>query len=174
MRVASLIVVRDRGTGQKAKFSPSSAQELLRALTEAEGDITRAIPPLAPVLHRIRSRVEPLCTGQLDGSTGARTLAALTRLYLDLVRYPEAAIVLREAWSSRYAEPAARVPCRSFDVQLRDNADKAFRDRDPDARDFAKIRNDIEHGGFNADPQPPESLKQRLEEYLARFEMGIE
>ncbi len=110
VRVASLIVGRDRGSAEQAKFDTPSAQALLRALDEAEGDIVNHIPPLAPVLEQMRKRIAPLCKGTLEGDAGERALAELTHLYLQLARYSEAAIVLREAWTSRYAPPEARVP----------------------------------------------------------------
>lgn len=164
VRIAALTTgyAQDHGAKQGAKGSAASLLAALDAYAEASAT---ALPGLRPVLARVRLAAEGLTTPTLTGSDGERALAKLARRYLDYGRYPEAAIVLREALVSRLTlDPrATEVNSPGFDSDARDEQERAWSEKDPAARRISDVRNDIEHGGFREQPKEARHLKGELE-----------
>lgn len=143
----------------------SSSSALLLELNRAESGVERAAPPLADVIARIRTMVQPLITtARLSSAEGIGALKALAHLYLEMGHYAEAAATMREAWVNQYACTKADCPGQSgFSTEHREAAEKAWFEANGDqCREVAQVRNDLEHGGYNADPMPPETIKRRL------------
>lgn len=159
-------------TGSLLSEQPSVSQRLLEALQEAGHDVTRFLPPLAFVLKKLMTLVEPLAgSPRLSDSRGQEALQALAKTYLSMGRYAEAAAILREGWITRYACALADCPgSERFSDAHRQAAEKLWQEQDPDmARTLAEVRNDIEHAGFRAHPKPPQTIKQQLERLIEQW-----
>ncbi len=171
VRVASLLRGFRRpapGVGGPCSGSARALAEALQEYGEACGE---ALPALGPILDRLRGLVAGLSAGALHGDEGDRAMERLARLYLAHGRYAEAAVVVREAWVSRYAEGASAVEAgeEGFDRDARFRAEMAWVRLCRDARTVADVRNDLEHAGFNRQPAPGDRLRARVTGLLDRF-----
>jgi CRISPR-associated protein Csx16 len=164
-------------TGDLLLGSSGSAAQLGAVLEEAK-ESAAAVPPLADVLDSIRRDVgDPLlgASDHLASETGHQALAGLARLYLAMGRWAEAAAVVREGWITRHARPAAAFGERnqarpSIDEAAREAAEERLNESEGDAvRRIAQVRNDLEHAGFNKQPQAAEVLQSRLQRLVAEF-----
>ncbi len=164
VRTGELLLARDK--------HPSAARWLVSALVEAKADLIAYSPPLAPILDVLERKLTPLLLDQdhLAGARGQRAMAALARLYLELGRYAEAGIVLREGWVSLYAEPEATRPGESFDEAARWRAEYALGTAGHGERELMGLRNDIEHGGFRKRPLPADTICEQLKRFADEFE----
>lgn len=152
----------------QSKTRPSLAGVLLESIETAHTAYAH-LPLIQEPLRRLAERIKPLVADveHLGGSLAQPMLAALARLYLDWGRLPEAAIVLREAWTCLYADASAALPGQGFDRETRANADRHFTSAHADlARSIAEVRNDIQHGGFNPKPLPAKTIRERLKALL--------
>lgn len=163
VRVASIITGYEQDDARKHK-ARSSAALLCEAITQCRDDVERRLPALALALDRLEREVRPLIATRLHGTAGQDALAALARRYLQLERYPEAAIVAREARVNRHAYGAAAVEVNApgFDKVDRQGAEGRFATRDGDARGIADVRNDIGHGGFREQPLDAATLQRQI------------
>jgi CRISPR-associated protein Csx16 len=141
---------------------------LYEAIVRCREDVEQRLPPLALALDRIEQQVRPLAAIGLHDGAGQRALAALAQHYPALERYPEAAIVAREARVNRYAPSAEAVEVNApmFDPAQRELGERRFFAMDPRARITADVRNDIGHGGFRKQPLPASALKSRVSELV--------
>lgn len=150
---------------------PSLAMSLLHSIETAQNAYSH-LPLLKEPLRQLAQHIKPLAV-QLDhlgGSTAQPALASLAGLYLNWGRLPEAAIVLREAWTCLFAEDRAALPGQGFDVQARAEADRYFTSAQGQmARRIAEVRNDVQHGGFNKRPLPARAIRTRLNELLEEY-----
>lgn len=171
LRVASLVTGFEQEPRRKPK-ARSSARALLEAIAELRAEVEEKVPPLALILARIEADMAPLAAPALHGAAGQEALAALARHYLERARYPEAAVVVREARVSRHAEgpEAVEVNAPGFDDDARHLADQRFARQDPAAREVAQVRNDMEHGGFRSQPQAAGTLRERVGRLVERLE----
>jgi len=153
----------------------SSADALVRAITETRDDIEQHIPPMARVLDPILERTRRLNAENLGSQAGRQALAALARFYMDLHRYPEVAATVREYWVTWYATavaPQAVNPGeRGCTYQARESASKAWQvGREKQMKLISAIRNDIEHAGYKAQPYSASVLVKKLEELVSEVE----
>jgi len=163
IRVRDLLLGTDSHGGSVAR--------LLNAIDTCTRDVEQHIPPLADVLSRISDLARPLYLDSptLAGAPGQQALHALAKLYLQFNRYPEAAVVVREAAISQHAMACdgkqAVDPGRpDFCDTLRDGAERRWFESNPDAaRSLADIRNDIEHAGFRKAPVAADALKRNVD-----------
>jgi CRISPR-associated protein Csx16 len=169
VRIAALTTGYAQDDRVKASVEGSAARLLAALDAYAEASST-AMPGLGPVLARVRLAAEGLATPTLAGSEGQRALATLARRYLGYGRYPEAAVVLREALVSRLASDprAAEVNSPGFDSNERGALEREWSEKDPAARSISDVRNDIEHGGFREQPKEARHLKEALERLIAQ------
>ena len=165
IRVASLVTGYEQEAAKKGK-ARSSARALREALERYREEVVEALPPFGPVLDRVREVVEGLEAERLASPEGQQALLALARHYLDLQRYPEAAVVLREGHVNRYGgSEAVEVNDPAFHPAARAEAERRWGATDGDAqRRIAEVRNDIQHGGFRPQPLKAEVLIDRLEQ----------
>ncbi|MCC7414051.1 MAG: CRISPR-associated protein Csx16 [Gammaproteobacteria bacterium] len=170
VRVAALVTGYEQEDARKPRAA-SSAKALFDAIEACRADVARCLPPLAIVLDRLADDVQPLSAARLFGAEGQRALQALARYYVELERYPEAAIVVREGYVNRHApaSEAVEVNSATFANHLRLLADERFRAEDPNAREIADARNDIEHGGFRRQPMSAAALTRRIRALTERF-----
>jgi len=151
---------------------PSAAARLAEAAAVARGEIAAYVPPLSQVLERIEDMARSLILAQdhLSGTEGSRTMAALAGLYLELGRYADAGIALREGWVSLYGSREASRPGREdYDERVRGQAETKWNES-AHARDIARVRNDIEHGGFRRQPLSARAVREQLGRLVAQFE----
>lgn len=142
----------------------SSANALLGTLKQTELEVQEHVQPLADVMGQIREFVEPM-TGVQDLKTpeGERALAELAGLYLKMQRYAEAITTVREAWVTRFAESPGTRPGTSGCLKAREKAEEAAREADTERfRTIANLRNDINHGGMNHQPNDSEGLIKQV------------
>jgi len=163
IRVAS-IITGYKHDNREASSACGSAARLLAAIDACRPEAIAKLPPLGLILDKLAEQLRPLTAERLFGADGQRAQYALARHYLALTRYPEAAVVVREARVSLHAPnaQAAEVNSPDFDPEQRGAADSAFSEQDSRAREIAEIRNDIEHGGFRKQPLPARALQKRL------------
>lgn len=171
VRVASLLRGFRRpapGVGKPRKGSARALGEALEAYGAACGE---RMPALGPLLARLRGAVEGLAADRLHGSDGDRAMERLARRYLAHGRYAEAAVVVREAWVSRYADAPSAVEAgeETFDWEARRRAELAWCRLCADARTVAGVRNDLEHAGFNRQPAPGARLRGQVERLVTRL-----
>ncbi len=145
--------------------SKASALKLRDAIEDSRAQVEASLPPLAPVLDRLERMVAPLPSPTLEGARGQTSLAALAQLYVDLERYLEAMTTIREARINRYAEGNAVTCGGGHDKEARRAAEQRWSEHDKEMRSLAEVRNDLNHGGYNADPKPAASLKARVAAY---------
>ncbi len=170
VRIASIITGYAQDDNAKPK-ARGSAQRLLEALEQYREEATAALPALSVVLEQISAVAQGLPARRLASPEGDRAMARLARRYLELERYPEAAIVLREALVSHHAlgPEAIEVNCTAFDTSARQTSERRWGEADRDTqRAVAEVRNDIEHGGFRPQPQSADKLTRNLQQLIER------
>jgi CRISPR-associated protein Csx16 len=170
IRVTSIITGYEQDHSMKLNARGSAAR-LVDAIEQCRKEVTAKLPPLALILDELVERVRPLSADRLYSENGERAQRALARHYLTLARYPEAAVVVREARVNLHAEDERAVEVNSpdFDNAQRRAADMRFGEQDPDIGEIGDIRNDIEHGGFRKQPLPAKVLQKRIEDLVQRF-----
>ncbi len=115
----------------------------------------------------------PLVADTLVGDSGQRAMRSLAELYLKLRRYPEAAVVVREAWVSHYADDPRGVDLKgtNYKQDLRKKAEESLLKRHPQLlMTIGDVRNDIEHGGFRKNPKPASALKGSVGKLVASLD----
>lgn len=169
IRVASIVTGYEQEDSKK-RSARGSAASLLDTIQQCREEVAAKLPPLALILDQLAESVSPLSAGRLCGEDGQRAQRALARHYLKLARYPEAAVVAREARVNRHAkdERAVEVNSPEFDQEQRRAADDRFGRLDPDSGEIGDIRNDIEHGGFRKQPSSAKVLQTRVDQLVQR------
>lgn len=155
----------------------SGVAELLNELESSKEKLHRHIPPLADVLDRLRTTVEPLCTKQrLSQSDGQRALKALAAYYLEMGRYPEAAATIREAWINQHACSKSDCPgMPEFSDEHRKAAENAWYAANAQlASEIAETRNDIQHAGYRSRPLPADTIKKKIKDLIEKLDAGVE
>jgi CRISPR-associated protein Csx16 len=170
IRVASIITGYEQEDSRKVNARGSAAR-LLAAIEQCREEVATRLPPLALILDRWAEIVRPLSAARLHGEDGQQAQYALARHYLALNRYPEAAAVVREAQINLHAvdDTGVEVNCPQFDDEQRRAAEAQFGLQEPDAREIADIRNDIEHAGFRKQPMSAKVLQKRIAQLVKRF-----
>ncbi|MEW5977189.1 MAG: CRISPR-associated protein Csx16 [Acidobacteriota bacterium] len=170
LRVASIITGYEQMDSRKANARGSGAI-LLDAIRQCREEVLAKVPPLALILEQLAESVVALSAARLHSPEGQRAQFALARHYLKLTRYPEAAVVVREARVNTHApgESAVEVNSPDFDDEQRRLADAQFAAQDPHSREIADIRNDIEHAGFRQQPLSAKALQTRIDRLVHRF-----
>jgi CRISPR-associated protein Csx16 len=149
----------------------SLALQLQQELALAREDIVRHLPPVAQALDRLEAMIAPLVINadHLAGTEGQKAMAALAQLYLQLGRYAETGIILREGWVSRLAPPEAARPGPGFDDQARASAERALAGNTGPMQRLVALRNDIEHAGFRKQPLAAAPIREQLERFVDEF-----
>jgi CRISPR-associated protein Csx16 len=169
---------------------------LVKAIQSCREDLVRHIPPLAPQLDRLEAQARKLSAPAVVSPEGIRASLELAGYYMELQRYAEAAITLREtgisACSVELAGERVLQPHHG-DARMQERGDKGFREErerheqhlsdgkksagDTGAmgqlrrlmRDIADLRNDVEHGGFREQSREGNGIRGELKEKLDRF-----
>jgi CRISPR-associated protein Csx16 len=152
---------------------PSTAKKLGDVAAAVRDELAEQAPPLAQVLAEIEALAGALVVDQthLAGAQGARAMAALARLYLQLGRYAESAIALREGWVNLYApREACRPGFDDYDERLRQEAERKWTGDSHRYLTITKVRNDVGHGGFRTRPEPASAIQRQLEQLVTEFE----
>ena len=170
LRIGSLLV------GSLDGRPASTTNSLLRTLRAARNDLATNIPPVADILDRLEESVSRLhFEGRLSDDAGQRAAVHLARYYLEMGRYSEASVTIREAFVTRHAGNQADWPgtadCTA-EARLRAE-DTWFQLNQAQARTHGDTRNDVQHGGFRVDPKPSETLKNQIWKMIDDFEQGI-
>ena len=172
VRIPHLLLGYEQAAAQgRGAHPPSSAQRLLDAIEETKDEAEKVLPALAPLLDDLRAWAEALPAQTLAGEAGRRSLAALAKLYLQLERYPEAAIVVREGALCVLGTPEVTDVGRAYRHAARERFDKEHRGLLRD-KGIAALRNDLEHGGFQQQPKSASHLKGETERLVKNFAEG--
>lgn len=146
------------------------APRLARAIHESRGDVVRLVPPLAAQLDELERRARGIEAPSAISVDGVHAGLRLARLYLDLERFSEAAVALRESLVSHWGlqtlgearplqpdrgEPGQKSSGKAFNDQ-RHGHDVSFGKAAGDmgtevsklSFNLVGLRNDVEHGGF--------------------------
>ncbi len=169
VRLAAMLTGYVQDGGRKSR-PPGSARRLLEALESCREEVESALPALGLILDRITGIVTPLVADRLGSEDGHQAQVALARLYLELDRLPEAAIVLREGVVNRLAgDPrAVEVGEPGFDHDRRMRIEATLYDH-PLIRNIAYVRNDIEHGGMCRQPLAGGQFRKRIDVLIDEF-----
>lgn len=138
-----------------------SAVRLRNAIHQSRSTLLEHFPMIGSVLSQIETQIAPLThlrsIPHLATLEGLRCSLGLAQLYWDCERYSECAVVAREMAVDLYCEPHGASPgYRDFDGALRETArGELVRKDKPLSRALNRIRNDIEHGGYDN----PEHMK---------------
>jgi CRISPR-associated protein Csx16 len=152
--------------------APSAASRLADAAVRLREHIARYAPPLGEVIGEIEAmaRALELTQDHLGAEQGRGAMAALAGLYLRLGRFAEAAIALREGWINLYASrEACRPGFEDYDEEARARAENRWIRAAQQHLTIARVRNDIEHGGFRRMPEPASAIRAQLEQLVAEF-----
>jgi len=152
----------------------SDAQRLLDAIADTQKELEKIEiwPLLRPMLEELQQILQPLPVATLAGKAGARAMLALARMYLRWSRLSEAATVLREAVLCLYAtSEEADIGRPGFAKEKRAALEERVKDRLGERwRVLAKVRNDIDHAGFNENPEKFQALRGNLENLIKSWE----
>jgi len=175
VRIASLITGYTQDKQQTSMQLQSSSSNLLAAIDQCRSDVEQHIPPLAMVLDSLQQSVRPMQSVSLFGTSGQQAMQALARHYLQLERYPEAAIVAREASICAYAQDRAAVDVAvpAYKQNLRRETEHRCKKHETNYATIAEIRNDIQHGGFNEQPLDAKTLKSRVSELVDNITLPV-
>jgi len=175
VRIASLITGYTQDKQQTSAQLQSSSSNLLAAIDQCRSDVEQHIPPLAMVLDRLQQSVRPMQSDSLFGTSGQQAMQALARHYLQLERYPEAAIVAREARISAYAQDrtAVDVALAAYKQGIRRETEHRCKKHETNYASIAEIRNDIQHGGFNEQPLDAKTLKSRVSDLVNNITLPV-
>ncbi len=168
VRIASLITGYSQDKQKKAK---SSALALKEALAAYRPEVKRWLPALIPLLERLEKLTEGLYADSLASEQGLRAMQTLAKRYLELGRYPEAVVVVREGWVSSIGDrDSVEVNSSDFSVNERKKLEKKWlKVFGKEADRIARIRNDIEHGGFNNQPRQSDKLPEEVRKLVEDF-----
>ena len=163
VRVGELLLANGRES--------SLSRRLRDAISAARMAIVEHVPALDEPIHRLEDWLGPLVNTEPHFGTpdAQRALGALAGRYLSWGRLAEAAVVLREAFTCRYADAVANRPGAGFNRESRAIADRRFASEDRLARQIAAVRNDVEHAGFNSQPLPARTIRDRLGQLQDEF-----
>lgn len=168
VRIPYLLTGYEQDHAKKPK-AVGSAAKLVDSIEICRNEVQAFLPPLALVLDELEQDLQPLVAKSLFGAEGQRAMMVLFQYYLDLGRFAEASVVAREALASRYAKEEAAVEVNSehFRFEKRQAINELFGKKatfvGTNEHTIAKLRNDIEHGGFNEQPLGAKNLKSQLE-----------
>lgn len=173
----STVRVLDIITGSASKSG--SAANVLACIERSEEEVKQYFSPLHPVLIALKNKIANLPADQLFNPAGHQAMLALTKLYVDYERYPEAAIVLREAWVSRYAA-TDRNAQELLSKAERSAAEEHWYEAENEKTNptgcadlLGSVRNDIQHGGFRINPSPADKLVKNLNELIETFSQQL-
>jgi|GEM_PF-1990949 len=168
VRVASLITGYRQNQPQRAI---STARQLREAVESYKEQAEKWLPALVPLLDHLRHLTEGLPADSLASEEGLRALQTLAKRYLELERYPEAAIVVREGWISSLGDAeSVEVNNSGFDLRARQALEERWRALPGHEADrISRVRNDLQHGGFNKQPRPSKSLKEEVQKLVEEF-----
>lgn len=158
---------------QEPNAAVSSSSALLQAVDEYGQQSAAAIPALAPLLKRLRTIAKGLPITSLHGQEADQAMRRLAERYLHLRRYPEAAVVVREAHVSRYADSPAATEAgvtSLYSDEARAKAESRWKSQDHNAQTVANIRNDIEHAGFRVQPMDGKKLRKQIENLVSTLD----
>ncbi len=162
-------------TGSLLIGDSGSAKRLEKAINQTRAEVQQHLPALAMVLDQVRAMIDPiLCEGRLSAPPGQSALLSLARLYQKMGRYSESISILREGWITLGAPAETDMPgYQEFNMQQREQQEKAWFNSCNSARSVAEIRNDIQHAGFQKQPLKKETFDQQLTTLLKAWEDTI-
>ncbi len=149
---------------------PSSAQRLVRELDNLGQIEVDQLTALRYVLPWLRSRLDALTGGHLFGQNGQRAVAALARFYLDLGRYLEAMITVREGLVLAHMPEDSPPPGQRFDRQFYQELQRfATSKRWYGDHETTDLRNDLVHAGLRPDPRPSRAIAEQVARLVSEF-----
>lgn len=157
------------------KTQPTSTERLRAVLASSREGITAQVPALERPLATLTEKLDALSGDPLDSlasEAGHRRLAALARWYLELGRYPETLIVVREGRVLAHAAPEAGMPGPRWDRDAYDAAAWTL-SGDEHKTELTDLRNDVEHGGLRKKPLASKSILEacaRVTDHFAQSE----
>jgi len=164
-------------TGSLLAGSSSSAQRLFQMIHQNRSEVMQQLPVLAIVFDQVLAMVEPLCTdgARLSSPEGQRALVALAKLYQQMGRYSEACSIIREGWITLNASANTDQPgAKEFDKEMRAEQEERWRQGVDASRRVSELRNDIQHAGFNKQPNDRNWFEIQLAKLVKEWESAIQ
>ena len=155
-----------------------SAVALRNALHQQRDAVNEHLPLLSQVLDGIETMIAPLThdflIANLATPQGLRCTLELAKLYFACERYSECAVVLREMATDLHAKPTGASPgYANFSNPERAAAERILKKRDGKLlKRISAVRNDIEHGGYDAAShmKKPGEIREDLQGLLDEME----
>lgn len=186
-------------TARIPDLSTRLASHLSRTIGEVKEGVCREVPPLRKPLEELQEWCRPLAAEDPVGKAGLKAGVRLARRYVQMERFLEAAVALRETITSAWcvatlAEPypqpgldgrAARGEfAKSRRIHERELGRRAWSEADAANpgeadllaayRSIGDLRNDVEHGGFNEHPRKAGVIRAALESSASKLEATID
>jgi CRISPR-associated protein Csx16 len=165
-------------TGSMLTDQNPSAQKLYDEIVNEQKreEVKRQLPPLVGILDEVRQMIEPLLTNgaRLSSKPGQMALFNLARLYQRMGRYSEAASIIREGWISLGAPENADQPGPTCDKPSRIAQEKSWKQTTAQHLSVAELRNDIQHAGFNKDPQKYDWFEKQITKLMEEWKAAID
>ena len=164
-------------TGDLLQGEHASARKLEQSIAQTRDEVAQHIPAVSAVLDQVQGMVQPLVSqhpeARFSQGAGQRTMLALARLYQSMGRYSEAISVLREGWITLGAPANCDLPGREFKIDDRKALERTWSEAVHQSRQVAEIRNDIQHAGFQTQPNKKGVIAEHLEKLLKEWEAAI-
>lgn len=172
----NFVTIRTGSLLTRTAKQEAATTKLLNEIDQTRDEVAQQLPALAIVLDQVREMVKPLVTNnsRLSTQPGQRCLLALARLYQKMGRYSEAISVLREGWITLGAPDTADNPGPGFSREERKNQERRWQDNTRQNLSVSEIRNDIQHAGFNPNPQDRDWFNKQLKMLLDHWQSAID
>lgn len=165
-------------TGSMLTDRSPTAQKLYDEIVneQKKEEVKRQLPPLVRILDEVRQMIEPLLTNgaRLSSRPGQMALFNLARLYQRMGRYSEAASIIREGWISLGAPENADQPGPTCDKPSRMAQENSWKQTTAQHLSVAELRNDIQHAGFNKDPQKYDWFEKQITSLMEEWKAAID
>jgi CRISPR-associated DxTHG motif protein len=175
LKAAATAFADDLVTARLPDLLTENAARLRDAAAEARNILEQLAPPLGHQVDGLVKEASQLVAGEVISEAGLQATINLSHLYHRLQRYSELSALLREtyvsAWSLRHRpaegllQPGAGVAFKAQRKRLEDglHADTSLlRNR---FFTFTQFRNDIQHTGFQPQPNSAATLRQQVDNY---------
>ena len=144
-----------------------SAPALVNSINEQAGAVGNHIPPLAPVLDRLKQRAAGISSRDIHGDSGRNAAVALARAYEQTGRTLQAAASVREGTVNLSATELGVTKLAHRSV-----VERRLHDVGNEWLTLATIRNDLLHGGMREAPAKPPKLKAGVRSAIDRLEQA--
>lgn len=145
--------------------SNCSVARALSNIKESRSLIQSELPPLAFMLDKIQTMLEPMSQGFVHGQDGMKSWLHLAKLYLEFGRYADCSATLREG--------LINLNLQMDQVFVKDSRNKTHAGLGILAQTIMDMRNDLNHCGYRSNPTDAKCMTDSLEGYIQQIESAV-